>query len=118
MWFVHHHCVYCDSRSECYGIDGFDREILVKVNAIDLLRDELSRKRFRGVIGLGSMNDPFMPIEKEINLAGRALAVIAEFGFAVHIIYCQITPSNGIKLASGCSGQPGMCVRITLPLAR
>lgn len=81
-----HRCIYCDSRSECYGIDGFDEEILVKVNAIDLLRDELSRKRFKGVIGLGSMNDPFMPIEKEINLAGRALAVIAEFGFAVHII--------------------------------
>ena len=81
-----HRCIYCDSRSECYGVDGFDKEILVKVNAIDLLRDELSRKRFKGVIGLGSMNDPFMPIEKEINLAGRALAIIAEFGFAVHII--------------------------------
>ena len=86
VWFVHYHCIYCDSRSECYGVDGFDKEILVKVNAIDLLRDELSRKRFKGVIGLGSMNDPFMPIEKEINLAGRALAIIAEFGFAVHII--------------------------------
>ena len=41
-----HRCIYCDSRSECYGVDGFDKEILVKVNAIDLLRDELSRKRF------------------------------------------------------------------------
>ena len=26
----------------------------------------------KGVIGLGSMNDPFMPLEAEINLAGRA----------------------------------------------
>jgi DNA repair photolyase len=59
---------------------------LVKVNAIDLLRDELSRKRVKGVIGLGSMNDPFMPLERESNLAGRALEVIAEFGFPVHII--------------------------------
>jgi len=81
-----HRCIYCDSRSECYGIDHFDSEILVKVNAIDLLRDELSRKRVKGVIGLGSMNDPFMPVEQEINLAGRALEVIAEFGFPVHII--------------------------------
>jgi len=55
VWFVHHHCIYCDSRSEYYGIDGFDKEILVKVNAIDLLRDELSRRRFKGVIGLGAM---------------------------------------------------------------
>ncbi len=81
-----HRCIYCDSRSECYGIDNFDREVLVKANAIDLLRDELSRKRVKGTIGLGSMNDPFMPVEKEVNLAGRALNVIAEFGFPVHII--------------------------------
>jgi DNA repair photolyase len=32
------------------------------------------------------MNDPFIPLEVEINLAGRALAIIAEFGFPVHII--------------------------------
>jgi len=81
-----HRCIYCDSRSECYQIDHFDEEVLVKVNAIELLRDELSRKRIKGPIGLGSMNDPFMPLEAQINLAGRALAVIAEFGFPVHII--------------------------------
>jgi DNA repair photolyase len=81
-----HRCIYCDSRSECYQIEDFDGEVLVKANAIALLRDELSRKRVKGVIGLGSMNDPFMPLEAEINLAGRALAVIAEFGFPVHII--------------------------------
>ncbi len=81
-----HHCIYCDSRSECYQIDHFDEEVLVKVNAIDLLREELSRKRIRGVIGLGSMNDCYMPLEAKINLTGRALEVIAEFGFAVHII--------------------------------
>jgi hypothetical protein len=81
-----HRCVYCDSRSECYQIEDFDGEVLVKANAIELLRDELSRKQVKGTIGLGSMTDPFMPIEAEINLAGRALAVIAEFGFPVHII--------------------------------
>jgi len=81
-----HRCIYCDSRSACYGIDGFDTEILVKVNALELLRKELARKRVKGVIGLGSMNDPFMPIERERNLSGKALAVIAEFGFPVHII--------------------------------
>ena len=30
-----HHCIYCDSRSECYQIADFDGELLVKVNAID-----------------------------------------------------------------------------------
>lgn len=81
-----HRCIYCDSRSECYQIEDFDGEVLVKVNAIELLRKELASKRVKGVIGLGSMNDPYMPLEAEINLAGRALEVIAEFGFPVHII--------------------------------
>lgn len=81
-----HRCIYCDSRSECYGLDHFDTEIRIKVNAIELLRDELSRKRFRGVIGLGSMNDPYMPLEAEVNLTGRALDVIREFRFPVHLL--------------------------------
>ncbi len=81
-----HRCIYCDSRSECYQIEDFDGEILVKANAPVLLREELARKRVKGVIGLGSMNDPFMPVEADINLTGRALAIIAEFRFPVHII--------------------------------
>ena len=48
------------------------KEILVKANAIDLLRNELSRKRVKWTIGTGSMNDPYMPLEKKINLTGRA----------------------------------------------
>jgi DNA repair photolyase len=60
--------------------------VLVKANAIDLLRKELSRKRVKGTIGLGSMNDPYMPLEKKINLTGQALKFIAVFHFPVHAI--------------------------------
>lgn len=81
-----HRCIYCDSRSQCYGIDRFDQDVLVKANAPELLREELARKRVKGTIGTGSMNDPYMPIEKKVNLTGRALAIIAEFRFPVHVI--------------------------------
>jgi DNA repair photolyase len=81
-----HRCIYCDSRSECYRIDHFDDEVLVKANAIPLLREELASKRQRGTIGLGSMNDPYMPLEAKIRLTRRALEVIAEFRFPVHLI--------------------------------
>ncbi len=81
-----HRCIYCDSRSECYQIDNFDREVIVKVNAVDLLADQLPRKRIRGTIGTGSMNDPYMPVEKRYNLTGRALQVIAENRFPVHVL--------------------------------
>jgi DNA repair photolyase len=81
-----HRCIYCDSRSECYGIEDFDGEVLVKANAIELLREELARKRVKGTIGLGSMNDCYMPLERELNLTDRALALIAQFGFMVHVM--------------------------------
>jgi len=81
-----HRCIYCDSRSECYGIENFDGEVLVKANAIELLRHELAHKRIKGMIGTGSMNDPYMPLERTVRLTGRALEVIAEFGFPVHVL--------------------------------
>ncbi|MBM3145949.1 MAG: radical SAM protein [Chloroflexi bacterium] len=80
-----HQCIYCDSRSECYQIENF-ADIHVKINAVDLLADTLPRKRVRGVIGFGSMNDPYMPIERKYQLCRRALEVIAENRFPVHII--------------------------------
>jgi len=80
-----HQCIYCDSRSECYQIENFS-DVLVKVNAIELLRDELARKRVKGTIGTGSMNDPYMPLEAKRNLTSRALQAIAEYSFPVHII--------------------------------
>jgi DNA repair photolyase len=81
-----HHCIYCDSRSECYQIEDFDGELLVKVNAIDLLRQELARKRVKGTIGTGAMQDPYTPSEAVLNMTGRALEVIAEWRYPVHII--------------------------------
>ena len=51
--------------------------MLVKVNAIDLLRKELPRKRVKGTIGTGSMSDPYLPLEATRNLTGQALEVIA-----------------------------------------
>jgi len=80
-----HQCIYCDSRSDCYQIENF-ADILVKVNAIEILQDELPRKRKKGTIGFGSMNDPYMPIEKERELTRKALEVIKKNSFPVHIL--------------------------------
>lgn len=80
-----HQCIYCDSRSTCYRIENF-ADIHIKTNAVELLDDTLPRKRVRGTIGTGSMNDPYMPLEKEVRLTRRALEVIARHHFPVHMI--------------------------------
>lgn len=81
-----HRCIYCDSRSECYQIENFDGEILVKTNAIELLKKELTPRRQKGRIGTGSMNDPYQAVERKFQLTRQALTIIAERQFPVHII--------------------------------
>lgn len=80
-----HQCIYCDSRSDCYRIEDFSK-IEVKMNALELLEDALPRKRMIGTIGFGSMNDPYMPIEREYRLMGQALEIIRDQQFPVHIL--------------------------------
>jgi DNA repair photolyase len=80
-----HQCIYCDSRSECYRL-GDLAEIRVKVNALELLEDVLPRKRIRGTIGFGSMNDLYMPVEKKYRLGRGALKIISRHDFPVHIL--------------------------------
>jgi DNA repair photolyase len=77
-----HGCIYCDSRSLCYGIEDFD-EILVKVNALERLADELPRKRVKGLVGTGSMSDPYGPVEADLR---GALEILARLGFPLHLI--------------------------------
>jgi len=84
-WGCQHQCIYCDSRSECYRL-GDLADIRTKVNALELLEDALPRKRVRGTIGFGSMNDLYMPVEKEYRLARGALEIIKDQHFPVHIL--------------------------------
>jgi DNA repair photolyase len=81
-----HHCIYCDSRSACYQIEDFDGELLVKANAIDLLRKELASKRVKGTVGTGAMQDPYTPSEAKLEMTGQALDVIAQMRYPVHIL--------------------------------
>ncbi len=80
-----HGCIYCDSRSTCYGMDELSK-IYVKENAIKLLEKELSTKRLKGTIGTGSMNDPYMPVERKLEHTRKALEVISDYRFPVHIM--------------------------------
>ncbi len=80
-----HQCIYCDSRSECYQIENF-ADVIVKANAIDLLKKELPRKRVTGTIGTGAMSDPYLPLEATRRLTAQALDVIAAHRFPVHVL--------------------------------
>ncbi|MGY0372994.1 radical SAM protein [Clostridium sp. JNZ J1-5] len=79
-----HGCIYCDSRSECYGIDNFDK-VRAKENSIKIIRNDLRSKRRKGVIGTGAMSDPYNPFEKDLMLTRDALDLINRFNFGIAI---------------------------------
>lgn len=87
-----HGCIYCDSRSKCYHIDHAFEDIEVKANAIELLEAALKRKRRKCMLGMGSMTDPYIPLEEEIGNVRRALALASRYGFGVTLT----TKSNRI----------------------
>ena len=79
-----HGCIYCDSRSECYGVEDFDR-VRAKENALGIVERELRSKRRKGVVGTGAMSDPYNPLEAEHELTKGALEIINRYGFGVSI---------------------------------
>lgn len=87
-----HGCIYCDSRSKCYGMKHDFEDIEVKENAVELLENALKHKRKKCMIGTGSMTDPYVPLEMEIGNIRKALTLIADHGFG----FTVITKSNRI----------------------
>ncbi len=79
-----HGCIYCDSRSDCYHIDRFDR-VRVKENALALVRDGLRSKGRTGVVATGSMSDPYNPFEQELLYTRHALELVSAFGFGAAV---------------------------------
>lgn len=81
-----HGCIYCDSRSKCYQMQHDFEDVEVKVNAPELLEQVLQKKKKRAIIGMGSMTDPYQPIEKIYKLTRKCLQVIEKYGFGVTLI--------------------------------
>ncbi|HSV05160.1 MAG TPA: PA0069 family radical SAM protein [Candidatus Binatus sp.] len=80
-----HGCVYCYARpSHEYlgfsaGLD-FERRIMVKDNAPELLRDALSAPRWEPqVVALSGNTDCYQPIERRLGITRRCLEVFVEF---------------------------------------
>ena len=80
-----HGCIYCDSRSKCYQFTHDFEDIEVKQNAPELLEAALKSKRKKGMIGTGSMSDPYMHCEEQLRLTRKCLEVILRQGFGVAV---------------------------------
>ena len=79
-----HSCPYCFARytHEYLGYNSdteFNNEILVKVNAAEVLEKELSRPGWKHeAVNLGSVSDPYQPAEKKFRITRQVLEVFAK----------------------------------------
>ena len=80
-----HGCIYCDARSDCYQMKHEFEDIEVKVNAPELLEQALRRKRTPCMIGTGAMSDPYLHMEKQLELTRKCLELIDFYGFGLAI---------------------------------
>ncbi len=87
-----HGCIYCYARPthEYLGFSAgldFESRILVKENAPELLRTELSSRKWKPqVIALSGVTDCYQPVERQLKLTRRCLEVLAEFRNPVGIV--------------------------------
>ncbi|HVR37265.1 MAG TPA: PA0069 family radical SAM protein [Methylomirabilota bacterium] len=87
-----HGCVYCYARPthEYLGFSAgldFETRILVKEDAPELLRRELSARRWKPqALALSGVTDPYQPVERRLKLTRRCLEVLAEFRNPVGIV--------------------------------
>ncbi len=87
-----HGCIYCYARPTheylgfASGLD-FESKIIVKENAAQLLRRELSSRGWKPqVVGLSGITDCYQPIERRLEMTRECLKVFAEFLNPVVII--------------------------------
>jgi DNA repair photolyase len=87
-----HGCIYCYARPthEYLGLSAgldFETKILVKEDAPELLRRELSSPRWQPrTIALSGVTDPYQPVERRLKLTRGCLEVLAQFRNPVGVV--------------------------------
>lgn len=109
-----HGCIYCDSRSLCYNMTHAFEDIEVKRNAPQLLEKALRSKRRKCMIGTGSMCDPYLPIERELNLTRKCLELIEQYQFGAAVLTKSDLVLRDTELLASINQQAKAVVQMTM----
>lgn len=116
-----HGCTYCFSRPthEYLGFGAgtdFDRKIVVKVNAPELLRKELLKPSWKGdQLVFSFTSDPYLPLESHYQLTRQCLEICAEFHQPVGIITKSALVRRDIDVFVALSRVAPLGVMFTIP---
>ncbi len=109
-----HGCIYCDSRSKCYQFDHDFEDIEVKRDAVKILEQQLRKKRQPCMIGTGSMCDPYIPLETELQLTRQSIEVIERYGFGLAILTKSVRLLRDLDLLKRINERTKCVVETTL----
>lgn len=109
-----HGCIYCDSRSECYCMDHDFEDVEVKANALELLENNLKRKRSKCMLATGSMSDPYIPLENELKHVRKALKLAYKYGFGFTLITKSNRVLRDLDLLTAINNKTKCVVQMTL----
>lgn len=111
-----HGCLYCDSRSDCYQVENFDR-VRAKADALRILRDDLARKVRPAFIGMGAMSDPYNPFERELQLTRHALELIDAYDCGVTVATKSDLITRDIDILTSIQSHSPVICKLTVTTA-
>ena len=111
-----HGCIYCDSRSDVYGMEHEFEDIEVKENSLELLKKELKR-RPKAMIGTGAMTDPYIPLENHLKYVRKTLELIHDYGFGFTCITKSDLILRDLDLLKRINEKTKVVVQMTLTTA-
>ena len=115
-----HGCVYCYARPthEYLGFSAgldFETKIMVKANAPELLRRELSDPKWEPkVLAISGVTDCYQPVEKRLELTRRCLEVLVEFRNPVTVVTKNYLVTRDIDILSALAKHQCAAVFISL----
>ena len=118
-----HGCTYCFSRPthEYLGYGAgtdFERKIVVKMRAPELLRHELLRPSWKGdEIVFSFTSDPYIPLESNYKLTRRCLEVCAEFRNPVGIVTKSALIRRDVDVLQRLAADASVTVFFSIPFA-
>ncbi len=114
---ISHNC-YARPTHEYLGFSAgldFESKILVKQNAPELLRRELSSSRWKPqVLAMSVATDCYQPIERKLQITRRCLEVLAEFRNPVAVVTKNHLVTRDIDLLSELARHDAAKVAISL----
>jgi DNA repair photolyase len=115
-----HGCAYCYARPfhEYLGFSAgldFETKIMVKEDAPELLRRELSARKWKPqVLAMSGVTDCYQPVERRLQLTRRCLAVLAEFRNPVSIVTKNYLVTRDLDLLSELAAHRAVMVHLSI----